>query len=260
MERRRYSVAEVRNRAQRRTSNLYDTYFTRVVSAWITALVAPVCVSPNTISFMNFFVGIGGCVLIGFGRSTPEVALGVVFVHVYAVLDSVDGELARLLDKGSLKGMFLEDWSAYGLMAAFPLAIALYLQGAGASPAAVFVAVLYACIGRNGMPALRRAIGQSQEIPRASSAASTDRQRRASGWRSRVEDHLLHQTNVRVVLTSLLLVHLAVPRSLPVLEIAFYLYMAAFYAREAGILFLVLRRDLMQSELRRLRDPDHTQP
>lgn len=173
-------------------------------------------------------------------------------MHLYAVLDSVDGELARLLDRRSLRGMFLEDWSAYAMMTAFPLAVALYLQSAGASSAAVVLAILFAVVGRNVMPALRRAIAQSGEFPPRRDPNAPERVGRAAGWQTIVEDHLLHQTNIRLVLTSLILVHLA-SRDLRPLEIAFYGYVAALLIREAGILFLALRRDLVEQELQRLK-------
>lgn len=249
---RKHTVGDVRRLAQRHTSNLYDTYFTRRVSAWITTALAPFGVSPNLVSLINFNVGIFGCALIGFGRDTTLALAGILLIHLYAILDSVDGELARLLNLRSLRGMFLEDWSAYAMMTAFPLAVALYLQSAGASSAAVVLAVLFAVLGRNVMPALRRAIAQSGEVPRQRDPNSPEPVGRTAGWKAVVEDHLLHQTNIRLVLTSLILVHVAFRKITP-LEIAFYAYIGALLIREAGILFLALRGDLVERELQRLR-------
>lgn len=252
---RRYRVSEVRRLAQRRTSSLYDTWFTRNVSVWITAGLAPFGVSPNTVSLVNFMVGVGACVLIAFGNSAFAVLTGVSLVHFYAVLDSVDGELARLLDRRSLRGMFLEDWSAYGMIAGFPVAVALYLQGAGASPVAVGVAVVYAVTGRNVMPAVRRAIAQSSEAQpqRTTVAASGGRPVRVGGWLGSVERRLLDHTNIRLVLTVLILVHLGAPDLRAPLEFAFYGYMTALFLREAGICYLALRGQVIEDELQRLR-------
>ena len=250
---RRYTLREVRSLAQRRTSNLYDTYFTRIVSAWITTGLAPFGVSPNVVSLLNFIVGIGACVLIALGQSAEAVLVGVLLVHLYAVLDSVDGELARLLDKRSLKGMFLEDWSAYCMMTAFPLSIALYLQGRGASSLSVIIAVIYAVLGRNVMPALRRAISQSSAVPSTPSSVARVSQSRVHGWRALAEDHVLHQTNIRLVLTSILLVHLGTGKLTLLLEFILLAYLTALLMREAGILYLALRRDLVMQEMHRLR-------
>ena len=189
-------------------------------------------------------------------RLRPEpaaVLAGILLVHLYAILDSVDGELARLLDRSSLRGMFLEDWSAYAMITAFPLAVALYLQSAGASSASVVLAVLFAVLGRNVMPALRRAIAQSNEFPSQTDPHTPERVGRAARWQAILEEHILHQTNIRLVLTSLVLVHLATRGLRAPLEIAFYGYVGALFIREAGILFLALRRDLVDRELQRLR-------
>jgi phosphatidylglycerophosphate synthase len=252
--RRSYTVRDVRRIAQRRTSNIYDTVFTRNVSIWITTALAPWGVSPNVVSFINFFVGIGGCALIGIGDTTAQVVVGVVLVHLYAVLDSVDGELARLLDRRSLRGMFLEDWSAYCMMTAFPLAVSLYLQARIGSSIPVVLAVLYAVLGRNVMPALRRAIAATTDSPPPGDRPSdaSERSGQVTSWTAIVEDHLLHQTNIRVVLTLLILVHAATGIVLPVV-IAFYGYIIALFVREAGILFLVLCRDLVEREFGRIK-------
>jgi phosphatidylglycerophosphate synthase len=257
MQRRRYSVAEIRSRAQRRTSNLYDTYFTRVVSAWITALVAPLGISPNTVSVLNFFVGVGGCALIGLGSTTGQVVAGIVLIHLYAVLDSVDGELARLLNRGSLKGMFLEDWSAYGVMAAFPVGVGLYVQNAGGSGYGLAFAVLFAVLGRNAMPAVRRAIGESRAYPPAEGVGTTSPSARVSGWKALLENHVLHLTNVRLVLTSLIVAHL-LTGIVGLVEVPLLFYLGAMFAREAAIVTFAMRADLIERELRRLRGADRS--
>jgi phosphatidylglycerophosphate synthase len=241
----------VRRLAQRRTSNLYDTWFTRNVSVWITTGLARFETSPNAVTAANFVVGIGGCALIGFGGTSALVIAGIVLVHLYAVLDSVDGELARLLDRRSLRGMFLEDWSAYALISAFPLAVSLYLVASGASWWAVILAGLFAAVGRNAMPALRRAIAQSDAMPlRAAGDRAVDG--RVSGWKGYVEHHVLHHTNIRLVLTTLIVLHLLTAVRFP-LEVAFYGYVGALFLREAWILIRAVRGDLIERELQHLR-------
>jgi hypothetical protein len=64
----------------------------------------------------------------------------------------------------------------------------------------------------------------------------------------------LNQTNIRVVLTTLVLLSLLGGWSAP-LEVAFFGYLIALFAREAGILWLALRGDLIAREEGRMRGP-----
>src|SRR5690606_11254956 len=87
--------------------------------------------------------------------------VGVAMLHLYAILDSVDGELARLSARYSLAGLFIEDLSAYVMINAFNLAVAwrLYTDAHLAWP--LVCAVLVTAFARNVMPVARRAILKS---------------------------------------------------------------------------------------------------
>lgn len=242
-------LATVRRSAQRRTSNLYDTYFTRRISGWITAALAPAGISPNGVTLTNVVVGVSACLAIGLGQRPLSVLVGVAMIHLYAILDSVDGELARLLNRPSLKGVVLEAWSAYVMAAAFPFAIALYLD----SRAALVTAVVLAVLAGNAMPALRRALSEVtlDSTPRAS-VTSPSPETRAPARLAWIEGTLLHQTNVRVVLSTLVAVDVLVGFRGP-LSAVFFAYAAALMARELGILHLIMRGDLIDREADRYR-------
>lgn len=251
----RYGLREIRRVAQRSPDTSYDRWFTRNVSIWFTAILAPFGVSPNAVTLLNLPVGLAGCGLIALGDSPGWVVAGVVLIHLYAVLDSVDGELARLLDRRSFKGLFLEDWSAYGMVSVFPIAVALYLLSTSGVVWGIVLAVLYASLGRNAMPALRRAIAQTSAAssPELSLPIRFPEKSRVGGWKGRIEGSLLHPTNIRLVLSSLILVEVVAGVFVNIVLFAFLAYIGALLMREAGIVFLVLRGDLAQQEWARLR-------
>ena len=89
--------------SQRRTPSLYDTWFTRRVSVYVTALALLLGLTPNMVSTANLLVGMAAWVLIALDIHALG---GVVLIHVYAILDSVDGEVARHTRCFSLRGCF----------------------------------------------------------------------------------------------------------------------------------------------------------
>lgn len=149
-------IADLRARAQRRTSNLYDTYFTRRVSIYVTAVLAPLGVSANTVSAIGCLVAIAACTLLALGDGAT-LLLGVGLVHLVAVLDSVDGELARLRRTFTLRGLFLEDLCAFTMLNGFAIAVGAYLSRQSGSWVPLALGVGIAAFGRNALQVARRA-------------------------------------------------------------------------------------------------------
>lgn len=248
-------IAEIRRKAQKKTNVLYDAWFTRQISVFITAALAPLRVPPNMVTVANLCVGLTACGLIAFG-STAGVVVGICLVHLYAVLDSVDGELARLLGKTSLTGMFLEDLSAYAMINGFSLAVGFYLLGTTQQVLPLWIAVAFTAFGRNAMPCARRTLlqvlrnpGESLSFSPASGSAGGGR-----GWMSRavhlVDAHLLYHTNLRLVLTSLILVEiLAGVARWNLVLIAFYAYMGGLWLREFGLIVMVAASGFLRREI-----------
>jgi phosphatidylglycerophosphate synthase len=257
-------IRELRSRLQRKTSNVYDTLFTRRVSIYFTVVLARLGVSANAVSMFNVLVGLAACALIGF-TTGPWLLLGVALVHLYAVLDSVDGELARLRESFSLKGLFLEDLSAYAMINGFQLAVGFYLartQGA-LWPAALAIAM--AAFGRNAMPVARRAILKSiltrrpvspavaEKHARPSAEAATTSPSTLTRLRSIVQEHVLHYTYIWIILSSLVVVEQTfdLSRSRLVL-VGFAFFSAGLVAKELGVVARYLLTDALESETLRV--------
>jgi phosphatidylglycerophosphate synthase len=257
-------IRELRSRLQRKTSNVYDTLFTRRVSIYFTVVLARLGVSANTVSALNILVGLAACALIGFAPG-PWLLLGVALVHLYAVLDSVDGELARFRESFSLKGLFLEDLSAYAMINAFQLAMGFYLARTQAIRWPAAVAIAMAAFGRNAMPVARRAILKSILTSRPVSAAVVAKHARLSAeapttsrsslarLRSIVQDHVLHYTYIWIVLSSLVVVEqtLDLSRSRLVL-VGFVFFSAGLVAKELGAVARYLLTDALETETLRI--------
>jgi hypothetical protein len=238
------TIAELRQKAQRRTSNIYDTLFTRRVSIYITALLYPLGVTANFVSAVNNLVAVASCVLIAFGSANWHVLAGIGLVHLYAVLDSVDGELARLRRTFTIKGLFLEDLSAFTMINGFFLAVGWYLQRTTGKDWPVWIAVVVVGFGRNAMGAARRAINKWFESRRPIPESTTHAGATSVLGRIRklVEEHLLHYTNIWITLSSLIAVDLLVSSDArTVLLYAFTFYVSAVLAKElAAIVVLAM--------------------
>jgi phosphatidylglycerophosphate synthase len=244
----RVSIAELRQKAQRRTSNLYDTLFTRRVSIYVTALLYPLEVSANAVSAVNGLVAVSACALIGLGTERWQVLLGIALVHVYAVLDSVDGELARLRRTFTIKGLFLEDLSAFTMINGFFLAVAWYLHRTTGSTTPVILAVAVVGFGRNAMQVARRAIWKWLEShrPVAGGKAGGGKASLLGVVRALVEEHLLHYTNIWIVLTTLIGVELfGGPR---LAGYAFAFYVCAVLAKELAAIAMLAMGDELRTQ------------
>ena len=194
--------------SQRRTGNLYDTLFTRRVSVYVTAALLPLGITPNAVSLLNILVGMTAWVLIG---TATYPLVGVLLIHAYAVLDSVDGELARLTRRYSLQGLFLEDHSAYLMINGYWIAIGAYLSQAFVSVWPFLACVGLVAFGRQAMPASRRALVKSIETGRpidgrGSKAAGDPTE--LAGLARFVSLDVLHPTNMWVVTTTVLAIEL----------------------------------------------------
>jgi phosphatidylglycerophosphate synthase len=249
----RETLREIRLRAQRKTGNLYDTWFTRTVSAWITAALAPLPVSPNAVSAANVLLGMAICGLIGLGETRTEVVAGAALLHLYAILDSVDGELARYHRRSSIKGVFLENWSAFLMINSYFLAVAALLTRElpqlGNLP--LWIAVAHAAVARNAMAAGRRTIlevmQKNRQLAREAAAGVSRtlmRPARARALRRFVEDTLLNYTNMWVVLSTLIVI--GFPR---LTFAAFAFYMTGLFAKELGIVAVLIGTNRLDSEV-----------
>lgn len=226
-------------RAQREDGSLYDRWFTRQVSRYVTAALMGVgMIRPNVVTVANTVLGLAAWTLIAFDT---RAFVGVALVHVYAVLDSVDGELARATGRTSLRGMFLEDYSAYLMINGFWLAMGAYLAHAVSSSWPLIAAILYVSFGRSAMPSARRAILKSvahdrpeeQEKVRSTPFLAT------AGMSNLVRFVLvdaLHPSTVWAVTTTVLIVERLVSADHTLLIAVFSGYLFLSFVRELGVL------------------------
>jgi phosphatidylglycerophosphate synthase len=206
---------------------------------------------------VNVLVGVAICALIGLGETRTEVVVGAALLHLYAILDSVDGELARYHRRSSIKGMFLENWSAFLMINGYFLAVASRLTRdlpqLGNLP--LWIAVAHAAFARSAMAAGRRTILELMQnngararevaagVPQRSSTASAKAGRVVRRF---VEDSVLNYTNMWVVLSTLIL--FGFPR---LLFAAFAFYMTGLFAKELGIVAVLTGTNRLEAEIAR---------
>ena len=255
-------IHQLRQTIQRHTSNLYDTLFTRRLSIYFTKILARLNMHPDVISAVALLCGLASGVMIALA-ATPWVYVGVVLLHLHQILDSVDGELARLYKRPSMRGMFLEDLSAYLLINIYFIAFATYLFRRDGDAFALGAAIVVVACGRNAMPVVRRVILLTLHARAASPVVPTENNalpkgdQKASGpsnfltrIRHLVEEHLLHYTNVRVVLSTALIVEqVSIPARIGVLRWLFFAYLALQMLKELGTVALHLRRGAIEQEI-----------
>ncbi|MSR76151.1 MAG: CDP-alcohol phosphatidyltransferase family protein [Candidatus Ryanbacteria bacterium] len=83
-------------------------FFQRGPSIYITRLLARTRVTPNQVTIASIMAGFAGCVfLVAFGWQYKLIGLGLLYLNI--ILDKVDGELARLRETYSLRGIFWDE-------------------------------------------------------------------------------------------------------------------------------------------------------
>lgn len=249
-------LRQLRQTVQRRTSNAYDTLFTRRVSIYFTALLARVHTHPDLVSVIALVCGLASCLMLASALS-PWVYVGVGLLHLHQVLDSVDGELARLYQRPSQRGMFLEDLSAYLLINTYFLAFGAYLWRRDQDLWPLALAVLVVACGRNAMPVVRRVMLLALRRSQPTSAVSASPSAGGGGLgllRRLIEERVLHYTNVRVVLSTALLVEHAFPVArVGALRWLLFGYLGLQMLKELGTVALYLRAGAIEREVSDLR-------
>jgi len=91
---------------------LGDRYVIRSISLRLTAVMCRLGLTPNQVTWFNIVIGLAACVVAGWSDGAWDhlaIAGGLMFVQV--VLDSSDGELARIRHMHSTFGMWLDNTS-----------------------------------------------------------------------------------------------------------------------------------------------------
>jgi phosphatidylglycerophosphate synthase len=241
-------IPDLRSRIQRRTNNVYDTLFVRRLSVFFTAALAPAGVTANQVSLFGIFVALVSCLLIAFG--TPRLIIaGIVLVHLYAILDSVDGEIARLTRTFTLKGLFLEDLSAFYMIVGFPIAVAMHIHHAGIMTWPLALAIGFGAFGRNGIAAARRAVIKSISTRRPASPGLSASGSLYTSLRRLVEDQLLNHTNIRLVVSTSLAIEVIVGAPPRITSWLLGAILIGLIAREAAVILRFLRGSALDAFL-----------
>jgi len=95
---------------RRSYDGLADRYVIRAISLRLSAVLCALRVTPNQITWVNVAVGLAACVFAARGTHAAF-ALAGVLMFLQAVLDSCDGEVARLRHLSSRFGMWLDNAS-----------------------------------------------------------------------------------------------------------------------------------------------------
>lgn len=84
-----------------------DVYFNRPLGRIITIPLARIGINPNFVSILSIIMGLATAYLILYGKYVESI-VGVLFLQIAAILDCMDGDLARLQHKESKLGKWLD--------------------------------------------------------------------------------------------------------------------------------------------------------
>lgn len=128
----RYSVSDFKNSTpewKRKKDPLIGRFFYRPISYVISYVLSNIGIKANTVSFFSIFISLIGCALF-FVDSYWACILGSLFFVFWAILDCVDGDIARTIGKQPF-GEFADSVSCYFLQALMSVGTgyAAYNQG-----------------------------------------------------------------------------------------------------------------------------------
>ncbi|HVV86788.1 MAG TPA: CDP-alcohol phosphatidyltransferase family protein [Kofleriaceae bacterium] len=133
-----------------------DRFVIRYVSLAITRVLTHTAATPNHVTLVNIAVGLTACAFATIG-SRAAFALAGALIFLQVVLDSCDGELARIRHKHSKAGMILDNLSDDVIDNAFIACLGVGLGGVwawlgiGAAAARALVAIMiYVDVARQG--------------------------------------------------------------------------------------------------------------
>ncbi|UCC94474.1 MAG: CDP-alcohol phosphatidyltransferase family protein [Candidatus Omnitrophota bacterium] len=103
-------------------------YFSRPISFYLTYLIIRITDIPSRVVWFGFFVGLMGCLAFLFIPHCT-VWLGISLIMSFAILDAVDGNIARVSGKVTYYGKFLDGVIGEIIEASYPfwLGLGLYL-------------------------------------------------------------------------------------------------------------------------------------
>lgn len=106
------SIEELRKICQRKDPRYPRGYRAtkipvRKISIYFTKLFLYTSITANQVTLINILIGIIGCVFLAFGPSWYRI-VGALVLHLWFILDHVDGEIARYRGNTSISGLYLD--------------------------------------------------------------------------------------------------------------------------------------------------------
>ena len=92
------------------TEEWLDIYFTRPIGLAFALFWHRLGVTPNTITILSIFLGIGAGVMFFFTDTLHNI-IGIILLMLANFCDSTDGQLARLTRQQSMKGRCLDGFA-----------------------------------------------------------------------------------------------------------------------------------------------------
>lgn len=99
-------------------NNLWGYFILRPISHYPTWLCLRLGISANRVTGISFLIGLIGCGFLAFGGYTGVIT-GAVIMNIWALLEFVDGNVARCNNSCTSYGAFVDDLNAYTISALF---------------------------------------------------------------------------------------------------------------------------------------------
>lgn len=92
-------------------NNLFGYFVLRRISYYLTWLFIRLGISANEVTGISILIGCFGCILLAFGSYSGMIA-GALILNIWALLEFVDGNVARATNSSSNYGAFIDDLNA----------------------------------------------------------------------------------------------------------------------------------------------------
>lgn len=93
-------------------NNLFGHFVLRRISFYLTWLFVRLGISANKVTCVAIIIGCIGCILLAFGGYSGMVA-GALILNIWALLEFVDGNVARATNSSSNFGAFIDNLNSY---------------------------------------------------------------------------------------------------------------------------------------------------
>jgi phosphatidylglycerophosphate synthase len=110
-------------------TNFWVYLYVRKLSFYVTWLCIRIGLTANQVTFISLILGMVGCFFMIMGDRESTI-IGAILINLWAILDCVDGNIARVLKKTNKTGWFFDSISGFILnsILLFSIAIGIYFE------------------------------------------------------------------------------------------------------------------------------------